>query len=393
MRGIQIKNSTGKEASIDVIADIGENWFDPEAGFTMRDMRNKLDEVQASTIRVNISSMGGDMDHAFTINKMLRAHPAYIIADFIGPSASSATILALGANEIQIDGNAAFLVHDPWTGVIGNARELRKAADNLDVWGERAVDAYQKKTGKQKSVIRKLMAEEKWITAEEAKEWGFVDHVNPPTMKVAASINKAIHNPQFESLVESKKLPEIPENIKTKIANMAEQETPQEPVKDENAEKLNKLQSVMADVFNIPTNEKTAEENTKLQAKVTEHESAIEALEAQVSNHATEVTQKDEALSHANEKISAAQKEVENLQTSIGEYQAKQAELEGEIERLKNEVVGEKPNNHNEDGVQKPAGKQEPKPELTGAAKDLKTLYNKISDTQKKFHKNENSEG
>jgi len=77
--------------------------------------------------------------------------------------------------------NALFLVHNAWTMTMGNANELREAADELDVWDSRIVNIYKNKTGKRKSQIHSLMEEEKWIDADEAKSFGFIDNTFKPT--------------------------------------------------------------------------------------------------------------------------------------------------------------------------------------------------------------------
>jgi hypothetical protein len=70
-----------------------------------------------------------------------------------------------------------WMIHDPWTFAIGNAADLRKAVDQLDKTGGVMLDTYAKKTGQSAEQIKAWMAEETWMTSQEAKDRGFTDEV------------------------------------------------------------------------------------------------------------------------------------------------------------------------------------------------------------------------
>lgn len=206
MRNFKINNQS-ETIEIDLFGDIGESWFGDES-ISMEGVKNILNENQSKNLVLNISSLGGDVNHGFAIHDMLKMHKGQTTAKIVGLTASSGTIVALGADNVEMSENSMFLVHNVWTAVVGNAKDMREMADELDKFDDIAVNIYKNKTGKRKSQILSLMEEEKWINASEAKEFGFIDKVFKPT-KAAASIDKEYINNFVSDKI---KLPKL-ENI------------------------------------------------------------------------------------------------------------------------------------------------------------------------------------
>lgn len=75
--------------------------------------------------------------------------------------------------------NALFMIHDPWTGLYGNARQLRAEADRLDTVRDTIVATYQWHTKLDAAEIVSLMkgpadGDGTWMTADEALAKGFI---------------------------------------------------------------------------------------------------------------------------------------------------------------------------------------------------------------------------
>jgi len=150
-------------------------------GLTHQDFTNQLREVEDRDIQLNIASYGGAVTDAFAIYNSLKSHKGRITANIYGDSASSATFIAMAADEIKIADNVMFLIHNVWSGVVGEADDLRKAADNMDKVNENIIDVYKKRTGLNKSKIKSLMNAGDWLTAKEAKENKLVDKIVEPS--------------------------------------------------------------------------------------------------------------------------------------------------------------------------------------------------------------------
>lgn len=155
---------------------IGESWFE-EGGNTLKSVKAQILDSDVTEIEVNVKSMGGDLFEAFAIHDLFKSIPAKVTARIVGATASSGTVVAMGADEREIMPNAKFLVHNAHTYTEGNSDEHKEAAEALERFDNDIIDIYRKVTGKRKSELAALMKKEKWLSANEAIEWGFVDRI------------------------------------------------------------------------------------------------------------------------------------------------------------------------------------------------------------------------
>ncbi len=94
-----------------------------------------------------------------------------------GLCASAATFVALAANIVRMQDTAYFMIHDPSTIAWGTLEELKKTVDFLKEIKSGLVDAYQGKTKLDPEKLSRMMTDETWMTAKEARELGFIDEV------------------------------------------------------------------------------------------------------------------------------------------------------------------------------------------------------------------------
>ncbi|MDR4958207.1 head maturation protease, ClpP-related, partial [Bacillus sonorensis] len=90
---------------------------------------------------------------------------------------SIASVIAMAGNKITMPSNAMMMIHNPYMGMVGNAAEFRKAADDLDKITESIVSTYLAKAGDKldDGTLRQLLDEETWLTADEALNYGLID--------------------------------------------------------------------------------------------------------------------------------------------------------------------------------------------------------------------------
>lgn len=195
-----IRNIAEGIVEVDIFGDIGDGWF--SEGNTLQTVKDQINGAKPSHIDVNIDSLGGSVSDGFAIHDFLKTSPATVTAHIVGWTASAGTIIAMGADKIVSNENQMFLVHNAWTGLHGNAAELRSVADDLDRIDNKLVDIYERKTGMEPEAIRSLMGEERWMDVIEAQELGFIDEVNEP-LKAAAKIDfdkiNASHLPKINA--------------------------------------------------------------------------------------------------------------------------------------------------------------------------------------------------
>ncbi len=183
---------------IEISGEIG--WWPNTSG----NIRAKLSEAKGKPVAVRIASPGGSVADALDIFQQFRDH-GQVTAYLYGPVASAATIIAMGAAKVVMSRYSLFLVHKvrSWTDQWGyfNADEitalidaLKKQQDGNDKFDNVLVAMYCNKTGKSAPEIKSLLSEDKWMSAEEAKEWGFIDEVSDDgkPVRIDSHVNDAL---------------------------------------------------------------------------------------------------------------------------------------------------------------------------------------------------------
>lgn len=99
-----------------------------------------------------------------------------------------ASVVAIAGTPVRMAGNGLMMIHNVSAGMQGDADEFRKQADVMDKIQSTIEAAYSGKTGLSKKTIREMMDAETWMTAKEAKEFGFVDEITGD-LKMAAKFD------------------------------------------------------------------------------------------------------------------------------------------------------------------------------------------------------------
>jgi ATP-dependent Clp protease, protease subunit len=163
----------------DIISDSDAwiyEWFDEPAA-SPNAFRNELNQHKGKSINLWIDSFGGDVFAAGGIYNALKSHDGKIIAKIDSKAMSAASVIAMAADEIHMSPVGLMMIHNPLTGVHGDMRDLRKAADVLDTVKDTIINAYVAKTNKSRSFISALMDDETYMSAHDAVKNGFADKV------------------------------------------------------------------------------------------------------------------------------------------------------------------------------------------------------------------------
>ncbi|WP_010490765.1 head maturation protease, ClpP-related [Pseudomonas sp. S9] len=163
-----------KAIEIYVYGEIGY-WGITSADF-IRDLQ-ALDDG-TSPVVVAIDSIGGDLFDGIAIHNTLNRLGERCTARIDGACYSAASIIAAGAHRVEMADNALLMIHNPWTFAAGDSADLRKVADMMDKAFDGIVASYQHRPLTiEDTDLRRLINEETWFTAGEAKDAGFVDEV------------------------------------------------------------------------------------------------------------------------------------------------------------------------------------------------------------------------
>lgn len=170
-------------------------WYGDKITVTAKAFVDELAKIPdtVKTLRVHINSPGGDVFGALNIANALRdqrvtkGRTVETIVD--GLAASAASIIAMAGAPMRMSDIGLLMIHDAWTIAAGNARDMRKVADELDkIRDASIIPAYQWHSALSAEEIAALMADETWMDADEAVENGFADE-KVAGLKAAASIH------------------------------------------------------------------------------------------------------------------------------------------------------------------------------------------------------------
>lgn len=126
-------------------------------------------------IELEINSYGGDVFLGIDLMNTLRGHSGKVTVTITGIAASAASIIAMGADTLRMYSNTQLMVHNAWTYAAGNAKELRKIADDLESIGESVLASYTHRVDE--ATVKKLLDEETYLSASKSKELGFIDEI------------------------------------------------------------------------------------------------------------------------------------------------------------------------------------------------------------------------
>jgi ATP-dependent Clp protease protease subunit len=178
--------SKSDKAEIWIYESIGEDWW-TGGGVTAKGFQKELSSVKASQIDLHINSPGGQVFDGITIYNLIKQHPATVTTYIDGLAASIASVIALAGDRIIMAENALYMIHTPSGAVMGTATDMRSFADVLDKIAGTMVTAYASKSGQDESEIIALLDAETWMTATEARDFGFVDEISDEMDMAACS--------------------------------------------------------------------------------------------------------------------------------------------------------------------------------------------------------------
>ncbi|MED4726998.1 Clp protease ClpP [Aneurinibacillus migulanus] len=186
------------EASIyiygDIVRWVWEDWFPEDV--SSNSFKEDLDELgDVDIINLYINSPGGSVFEGIAIYNMLKRHKAKINVYVDALAASIASVIAMAGDTIFMPKNSMLMIHNPWTSAVGNAKEFRKVADDLDRIGHSSKQSYLQKAGEKitDEKLQELLDAETWLSADEAYEYGLCDVVEEAN-QMAASISDEFMN-------------------------------------------------------------------------------------------------------------------------------------------------------------------------------------------------------
>jgi ATP-dependent Clp protease protease subunit len=255
--------------------------------------------AQEGNVIIELDSVGGFVSDAFAFYDQVRAKGLKVSVDGYGTVASAATIImaAAGRKRSRLSPNAEYLVHNA-SG--GDAEGLKRA-------NEKMADIYAELTGKDRKSILAKMKEDKPMSAEDARKWGFVGSVIE-LQKLAAKADKTN---------------DMEDNVKAK-----------------HAFKLTAQQVLSAALGNEIEIEMDI--NAEAATQLTAYAGEVKALKTEVDELKADVEAKDAAITAAASEVTKSEADKAAAEAKVAELTAKVAEHEATIASMKTTPIAPK---------------------------------------------------
>ena len=157
---------------IKIVGEVGSWELDPAD--IVAQVNSANDDIE-----LFIDSPGGVVVGGYSIYNALKSYQnGKVFAKIDAVAASIASYIAMAAEEIEVQENSIFMIHNAWLPAIGDHRELRKVADIGEALTNIIASAYNSKTGKDIKVIQKLMDDESYFFGKEIVDMGFANRVS-----------------------------------------------------------------------------------------------------------------------------------------------------------------------------------------------------------------------
>ncbi len=153
---------------------VSDTWYD--GAFSPADL-DEIVGIDADYINVYLNTIGGEVYAGIEICSILKRHKAIVRVVNTGFTASIGTVIMSAGDEKGMVKNGVYMVHDPICGMYGNARELRKVADDMDAVKTAMLNSFDYNKKLSLEEISQLMTEETFMTAQEALDNGFIDYI------------------------------------------------------------------------------------------------------------------------------------------------------------------------------------------------------------------------
>jgi len=338
-----IAQKTNNLVEVDLFDEIG-GW-----GIYAKELKDELSSIignPTEEVVVNINSPGGSVFEGIEIYNYLKGLPNKVTVKINSLAASIATVIALGADELEISESAFFMIHNPWTMAGGESEDLRKQADVLDKIKETILNIYKKNSNLSLERLTSLMDEETWLTGSEALEYGFAtrltEGMNVAAMATTEIVNNFKNKPNSLQMAEVQEAVETVEEVTVEATEQVEavetvEENIEEVVEDVTEEKESILNKVK--VF---LNNKLGEASNELSDRYGEVSNELKEAKEANADLSNEIEETRNVLEESYKAMNSLKDSIEAKELEIKELKAKLSETEGEelkpVTEVKNEV-------------------------------------------------------
>jgi len=247
------------------------------------------------TLEIEIHTGGGSVFEGGRIYnelKSLRERGVYVTARINTLAASMGSVIAMGADKVEIASNGKIMIHEASGGMQGDSEDLARYAALLEEISDDIAEIYSEKTGMEKYKIRKMMKSETWMSAKQAVEMGFADEIFDTKAKAMSILDK--FRPDAA----------LVEKVTGLEAILADTENQVTEISAQLVESQNYLATAISEL-------------TEAKSIVAEFESKINSISAERDNAARELTASKEKITELESAVTAAQESANTMALEI----------------------------------------------------------------------------
>ena len=137
-----------------------------------------LDKAKGEPVEVYVNSPGGEVFSGSEIYTALKEYPGKVTVSIVG--------IAMAGDVVRMSPTSQMMIHNISSRASGDYRTMDHAAKMLANSNHTVANAYRIKTGIAQEILLAMMDEESWMTAAQAKAYGFIDEVMFMTPKEEA---------------------------------------------------------------------------------------------------------------------------------------------------------------------------------------------------------------
>ena len=163
------------------------DWWTGQRGTTANQVKNFLDAHKDEDVHIAVCSPGGYVDAGLQIYQFIKDH-GRVHCHILGMTASAATVLTMGAKEVDMVDGSLMMIHNASTKAVvwqlANKEQLdqiiaqfQKDRKDLDTIDRVIASLYAKRNGKSIEDCQAMMTAAAWLSPQDALDFGLIDHI------------------------------------------------------------------------------------------------------------------------------------------------------------------------------------------------------------------------
>jgi len=203
----------------DDVAEDSTNWWTAEVTVSetsAKYMKAQLENAKdVKNINIYINSYGGSVKEGLAIYNQLKRHTAQKTVYVDGFACSIASVIAMAGDKVIMGTNTLMMIHHAAMGAWGNATELRKAANDVEVIDSASCSSYLAKAGDKltEDTLKELLDGQTWLSAEQCLQYGLADQISGKEDKTVTEAKQRYNAAMKFEAEQHEPVTKVPENL------------------------------------------------------------------------------------------------------------------------------------------------------------------------------------